>query len=167
MARLVASYHCDPNAKDATRVLRLTGSWHRKIELGRDHVRHLVRVIGGAGGAYRGDELKAAFPARAFVRATAAVCNAVIASDSLDRFVEPLKQINSDDYGVWITVGMALHTESSGSEAGLDLWDAWSSRSPKYQPGDCERRWRGFSSRSGSRVTGRTIIWFARLVGRA
>ena len=146
-------------------MLRLTGSWHRKVELGRDHVRHLVRVIGGAGAEYRGDELKAAFPAG-------------LSSERRRRSATPLlhqaawivlsspEAVNSDDYGVWITVGMALHTESSGSEAGLDLWDAWSSRSPKYQPGDCERRWRGFSSRSGSRVTGRTIIWLARLVGR-
>jgi hypothetical protein len=165
MSRLVATYHCDPNAKDATRVLRLPGSWHRKLEYGRDHVSHLVRVIGGAGATYRGEELEAAFPAPASARATAAR-KPIIASGSLDRFVEPLKQINSDDYGLWITVGMALHTESSGSEAGLDLWDAWSSRSPKYQLGDCEGRWRGFSGRSGGPVTGGTIIWLARTGGR-
>lgn len=49
------------------------------------------------------------------------------------------------DYPEWIAVGMALHYETSGSAAGLALWNEWSARGAKYVGlGDLEQHWRSF-----------------------
>lgn len=45
----------------------------------------------------------------------------------------------------WIRVGMAIHHETNGDLAGLDLWDEWSKSSDKYTGrGDLEAPWRSF-----------------------
>ena len=45
----------------------------------------------------------------------------------------------------WIHVGMAIHHETGGDLAGLDLWDEWSRSSDKYTGrGDLEAPWRSF-----------------------
>ena len=46
-----------------------------------------------------------------------------------------------DDHDEWIRVGLSL---TGLGEAGLTLWDEWSQKSPKYQPGECARRWATF-----------------------
>lgn len=74
------------------------------------------------------------------------------AADLLNR----LSPARADDYGEWVTVGMALST--LGNE-GLSLWDAWSSRSPKHAPGECERKWKSFD---GNGVTMATVALWAR-----
>lgn len=57
-----------------------------------------------------------------------------------------LEQHSPDaDYQDWIAVGMALHYETQGSDAGLALWNAWSSPGKKYKGiGDLETHWRSF-----------------------
>lgn len=50
---------------------------------------------------------------------------------------DALSHISSDDYEVWLKIGMAL--KSSGYE--VDVWDEWSRTSSKYNPGDCEKKW--------------------------
>ena len=59
-------------------------------------------------------------------------------------------------YQEWIFVGMALQTE------GFDcsVWDSWSRNDPRYQPGECERKWRTFRG-SSNPVTGGTICRLA------
>lgn len=52
-----------------------------------------------------------------------------------------------NDYDPWLAVGMGLH--SKFGQAGVDLWDRWSTRSPKYVQGECHKKATGFSS-SGS-----------------
>jgi hypothetical protein len=47
---------------------------------------------------------------------------------------------NRDD---WLRVGMALHSICA---ALLFVWIAFSKRSSKYEPGECERLWRGFDA---------------------
>tara|TARA_R100001143_G_C3360997_1_gene135675 strand:- start:8652 stop:10568 length:1917 start_codon:yes stop_codon:yes gene_type:complete len=45
----------------------------------------------------------------------------------------------------WVRVGMAIHHETDGSDAGLALWDEWSQRSDKYVSyQDCATCWRSF-----------------------
>ena len=44
------------------------------------------------------------------------------------------------DYFDWLRVGMAL--KAGGYP--LQVWEDWSKRGSKYQPGDCSRRWNGF-----------------------
>jgi hypothetical protein len=51
-----------------------------------------------------------------------------------------------NDYHSWIRVGMAL---SELGDAGLELWSAWSSRSDKYDPDECEAKWRTFEPGRG------------------
>ena len=46
-----------------------------------------------------------------------------------------------DDYDAWLGVGMALRQLG---DDGLALWDAWSSPSPRYEPGACAAKWDTF-----------------------
>jgi putative DNA primase/helicase len=49
-----------------------------------------------------------------------------------------------DDYATWLDVGMGLHAKFGN--AGIDLWDRWSTRSTKYHAGECHRKGAGFSA---------------------
>ena len=59
------------------------------------------------------------------------------------------------DYSGWIEIGMAIHADQG--DAGLALWDAWSSRdsgkggdgNPRYQPGKCAKHWSSFRDGGG------------------
>ena len=66
-----------------------------------------------------------------------------------------LKFISPDDYGTWITVGMALKAEGYTCED----WDHWSQDSTKYNPGECEEKWNSFQSQG---YTGATITQLAK-----
>lgn len=54
--------------------------------------------------------------------------------------LDALRSISSDDYETWFKVGMALKAGGYG----CDVWDRWSSSSPKYQPGACDKKWKTF-----------------------
>lgn len=66
-------------------------------------------------------------------------------------------------YRDWTNACMAVHNETAGSDAGLDLVDAWSSRGKGY-PGrqTMEAKWRSFRSGSANPVTIGTLIQLAR-----
>ena len=66
----------------------------------------------------------------------------------------------------WISVGMALHFETAGSEDGFALFDDWSSRGKKYK-GVKETRtaWRSFRSVSGKGFNIATLFWMAKNAG--
>ena len=73
---------------------------------------------------------------------------------------------DSPGYTTWIRVGMALHSETGGSEAGLSLWDEWSKGFDNY-PSDGEpttaEKWKTFGAkREEPRLTGRTVYKLAR-----
>lgn len=54
----------------------------------------------------------------------------------------------ASDYSQWVEVGQALH--AGLGDAGLQLWDDWSKGDPsKYRPGECARRWQGFTAGKG------------------
>lgn len=79
-----------------------------------------------------------------------------------DALIEKLNYISADDYDQWLLVGMALKHEGYGWE----VWDEWSSSSPKYQDGVCERKWNSFrEGNAGEPATGGTIDHLARLNG--
>jgi len=62
-----------------------------------------------------------------------------------DTIYKYLENISPDcDYYTWVTVGMALHSWSKN--AGCVMWDSWSQKGKKYKPGECEKKWRTFSS---------------------
>ncbi len=56
-------------------------------------------------------------------------------------YLSALSPKRAEDYDDWLAVGMALH---SVDDSLLREWDAWSAQSPKYKPGDCDRKWESF-----------------------
>ena len=73
-----------------------------------------------------------------------------------------LAYLDPADYDGWIKAGMAIHLASSGSDAGFELWHAWSSgeltaSTPTNYAGvdDCRYRWASFTpSGAGGAVVG-------------
>jgi putative DNA primase/helicase len=63
-------------------------------------------------------------------------------------------------HDTWVKMGMAL--KAGLGDAGFALWDKWSARGRKYQPGECRKRWDSFN-RSG--VTLGTLYHHAAAVG--
>ncbi len=62
----------------------------------------------------------------------------------------------------WLGIGMALHHETGGSEEGFELWDEWSSQSPKYSSSEYgRRRWESFNQSGRVMLTLRSIIKWA------
>ena len=56
---------------------------------------------------------------------------------------EALLFIPADDYDEWIRVGMALRQHLG--DAGLPLWDMWSTRSSKYDGREITKKWASFN----------------------
>lgn len=56
---------------------------------------------------------------------------------------DALKHLAPDDYQQWIDMGMAC--KAGLGTAGFLVWDAWSSKSPKYVAGEMAKRWDSFS----------------------
>ena len=72
-----------------------------------------------------------------------------------------LEWISPDvEYNDWMRVGASLY-HGLGAE-GFALWDDWSRRGTKYQPGECEKKWPSFARQGGARVGISTLIWIAR-----
>jgi putative DNA primase/helicase len=55
----------------------------------------------------------------------------------------------ADDYESWIKVGHALKslTPTEFADRARELWHSFSSASPRYDPGQCDEKWAGFSPR--------------------
>ena len=75
-------------------------------------------------------------------------------------YLNAVSSYRADDYDEWLNVGMALH---SVDDSLLGSWDKWSNQSAKYKPGECERKWRSFSSGGG--VTLGTLAHMAKQDG--
>jgi hypothetical protein len=54
-----------------------------------------------------------------------------------------------EDRDGWLQVGMVLHHQFEGAEAGYDRWVAFSKQSPKFNPKDQRRVWKSFSAKPG------------------
>jgi len=62
------------------------------------------------------------------------------------------------DYNEWFRVGMALHHQYEGSDAGLAIWDAWCAvDADRYKPTELPKKWRSFGG-SASPVTMASVI---------
>jgi len=69
-------------------------------------------------------------------------------------------------YEDWLKVGMALYYESGGNDAGLDLYDSWSSKGKKYKNSkEIEAKWRSFRGTSPKPVTIGTLVKMAKDAG--
>lgn len=76
-------------------------------------------------------------------------------SSQLDMKV--LDYIDCSNYDDWLMVGMALFNEGEP----CSVWDYWSSRSEKYDPGACEKKWATFG-KSGTEVKWGTLMKMAK-----
>ena len=68
-----------------------------------------------------------------------------------------LGHVSSDDYAIWIAVGMSLKSELG--DDGLAAWEKWSQGSDKFSVGLCDKKWRGFSEEG--RITLGTLYHLA------
>jgi Primase C terminal 2 (PriCT-2)/RepB DNA-primase from phage plasmid len=165
LAHLVHDFGADPRATGIARVYRVPGFWHLK------RTPFLVRVVGGVMKPVDKAALLAAFPPLPSPRPSREPLRTMpprggnFSNSGLDRFAVPLAAIPADDYGLWITIGLALHAESGGGTDGLAIWETWSAGSSKYWPGACAGRWARFKPSTGSLATGGKIFWLAARYG--
>lgn len=59
----------------------------------------------------------------------------------VEQVYSALTHIPADDYKLWVKIGMALKA------AGIScvVWDTWSKKSSKYEPGICQEKWETFN----------------------
>ncbi len=63
-----------------------------------------------------------------------------------------------DDRDGWLTVGMALHHETGGSDKGFEFWCEFSKRSEKFDARDQKRVWRSFKNQKAKPVRMATLV---------
>lgn len=63
---------------------------------------------------------------------------------------------NFDNYDDWLKVGMALYSVDPNLQG---EWEKWSTGSDKFKPGECEKHWRSFSSKTKGVGIGSLIKW--------
>ncbi|MBX3476692.1 MAG: AAA family ATPase [Brevundimonas sp.] len=93
--------------------------------------------------------------------------------DDLWSLIEPnwprirgaLAVIPSEDRDDWLTVGMAIHAESRGSDDGFAVWSEWSKASDKFNARDQRRTWKSFSDQGARRVGIGTMFELAKRFG--
>ena len=77
-----------------------------------------------------------------------------------DQIEDMLSYIHPDiDYQSWLEIGMALHAEGYPCA----VWENWSRSGQKFEAGDCEKRWRGFSKSAG--ITLGSLWYHAEMAG--
>jgi putative DNA primase/helicase len=156
---LIACFGGDKCIHDLPRVMRLPGFYHQKGEP------FMVRMVETdafpapyAYGEFRKmlDTIKPApkLSEQAMPRAgryDTLTDSAATQTACADEVEELLSYIPSDcGYADWLAVLMALHEWSGGSQAGLTIADAWSSRGSKYQQGEVADKWKDFDTAGGT-----------------
>lgn len=71
-----------------------------------------------------------------------------------------LSHSRADHYEQWVEVGMALRELD---RHGLILWDEWSQKSAKYQPGACAHKWETFSASERGDLTVASLKYWAEM----
>lgn len=156
MGVIVHSYGSDPSAKDASRVLRIPGFYHQKVNAkkGLNGIPHLVSLTENNDLArYEPETLFNAFDVAKY-RAEKDEAEAKVKTKRTPRGRRPTvpfdenaireaqKFISREARDTWLTVGMAL--ASSRDARALALWDSWSQSSEKYDAEDQIRTWGSF-----------------------
>jgi hypothetical protein len=59
---------------------------------------------------------------------------------------------NDLDWHEWTAMGLRIHAASNGSGDGFVIFDAFSAKSPKYDPHETRKRWRDFNRRPPHRT---------------
>lgn len=68
---------------------------------------------------------------------------------------------NNCDWHGWNVIGMAIWASSRGSGEGLQIFDEFSSRSPKYRPASVTERWRNYHRHPPNRLSIGTLLYLA------
>ncbi len=162
MRRMVADWDSDPNAKDATRVLRLPGFPHQK----NPSSPHMVSIVSQSTRApYKWHEITSVIEPLQISTPE----NRTIKGKGIDRPLElksALSTLDPDEsYADWLSVGMALHHADNGGSEGFTLWEEFSARGAKYVPSECSNKWQSFGNHSGQTVTLATIFAKAKQKG--
>jgi hypothetical protein len=179
-ARWQAFVRGDKAAKDIARVLRVPGTLNYKYSPPRP----VTFVEQNYSRTYTLDALRAMLPAVAprtarTPKPAAPACQADalppgVAQPAIDlmdasKAAAALARLSTerrDDYEGegWINVGMAL--KGLGA-IGYELWRAWSASSPKYNVGDCERKWPTFrvGTPGSTDITLASLYWYADVDG--
>ena len=72
---------------------------------------------------------------------------------------------NDCDWHGWNRVGMAIFAASGGSDQGGIIFDAWSAKSPTYNPYVTMTRWQHYCRSPPSRLSTGTLVYLARQAG--
>lgn len=87
---------------------------------------------------------------------------------SMEEVRSALHAISPDsDRRTWIEIGMALEhvgEQSGDAQAAFDLWNEWSSGSPKYKAEEMVSQWKSFRPRKDG-ISVATLFHYARLAG--
>lgn len=150
----------DRNASDMARVLRLPGSINHKPAYGPNGAPVVFETFAPAQQYPRSALEDLIDPAMLEPRAEPSRRQArQITSEKLEETQKALADLSIervDTYSAWIEIGMSL---VELGDLGLELWQAWSARSPKYRSGECEYKWRTFKPFTG--VSLKTLFWRA------
>jgi hypothetical protein len=156
----------DTTVGNASRITKLYGTWSRKgpTTTERPHRRSALIEVPRAPGNVslrQLQELAALFEEKPRQPRAAPHTNGNgSASTGHAEYAEieaALTYINADPRDAWLHIGAALQDELG--ENGRGLWDAWSSRSAKYDEQDQDRTWRGFETGGG--ITIKTLFKLA------
>ena len=81
---------------------------------------------------------------------------------AIERVAEALAVIpNKEGWDDWNHIGMATWRASGGSEEGFTLWERWSAKSTKHDPGNTRERWQHFFDSPPTQVGAGTLFWRA------
>jgi hypothetical protein len=80
--------------------------------------------------------------------------------------VDVVQAIRNDcDWPGWNNIGMAIFAASGGSENGFIVFDAFSAKSPKYDPVTARERWRNYRRSPPRRIGMGSLVHLARQCG--
>ena len=161
-AALIKKFNGDPAVKDLPRVMRLPGFWHLKAGA-VPHLSRMVRTSSHQAGAFY-SRLTVEAPVIPAPRRDTPSSLAEV--EELLTYVSP--DLESDHDGGdkhWHTIIAAIVDVSGGSDDGLQVADAWSSRSRHYDPKELRNRFASFTpGKDGGSGMG-TIGYHARQAG--
>ena len=166
MERMVMDFGSDPNARDASRVLRLPGFCHQKDPSQPFMVRiHSVLRVQSYPWLQITEVIKPL--ARQEIDSAGIRLKVGRGIQNPIQLRSALTAINPDgDYlSCWLKVGMALNHATRGSGEGYVLWDAWSANGDSYREGETEVKWDSFGRYSGAPATLNTVFFLAREAG--
>jgi putative DNA primase/helicase len=149
---LAQKFGTDPSVCNPARIMRMAGTVHRKDRP------QLVRIKYIEADAKPVSATKLAKLLGLDVKAHNPSAEQTEREATLPELQSALAVIPADDRGVWLKIGMAVHSVMPGAD-GRKLWNEWSRGSRKFDADDQERTWRSFVKGGGVSVA--SLYWLA------